>query len=178
MRKIEDFENVKESGSSLPKGIYLIVVVDVVDKQEKEYLEIKVDIADGEFKGFAKDAEEKFGDYPNSFIARRSYKPTALGFFKSFTVAVEKSNPGYTWGWNEATLIGKKAVGVFDEEEYEKDGELRVSVKLREIRSIPSWKDGKVKLPGIKKLQSEKQTPPTMKNDYIIPEITDKDLPF
>jgi hypothetical protein len=173
MRKIEGYEQASETGLSFAKGIYQVVIVDVVDKQDKEYLEIKIDIVAGEFKGYAKDSEDKFGTWPNAFISRRSYKEKALGFFKSFVTAVEKSNPGYIWNWDESTLIGKQIVGVFDEEEYEKDGELRVAVKLQEIRSIPSWKDGKVKLPGLKKLKT-----PSQVQTFTPPEITDKDLPF
>ena len=47
----------------------------------------------------------------------RSYKTNALPFFKGFITAVEKTNPGYTWDWDEKKLIGKNVIAVFGEED-------------------------------------------------------------
>ena len=41
------------------------------------------------------------------------------------------------------------------EEEYEKDGEVKVTVKIREPRSIEAWQKGEIKTPELKKLKKK-----------------------
>lgn len=43
-------------------------------------------------------------------------------YFKGFITAVEESNPGYKWNWDEKTLKGKKIGIVFRMEEYSYNG--------------------------------------------------------
>ncbi len=72
-----------------------------------------------------------------------------VALFKGFTTAVENSNPGYKWNFDEKTLIGKKLCGVFGLEEYTKqDGTIGTVVKLTQFRSLDKLKD--VKIPKVK----------------------------
>lgn len=161
MKEIKGFEDVNvESG--LGKGIYTVKVVTVKDIEEKEYLEIKFDVCEGQDAGiFRKLCNNDIFQWSFQGIYRASYKPTAVKFFKQFITAVEKSNTGYVWDWNEQGLIGKVFVAVFDEEEYQKkdSDEIGVSVKLREVRSTEALREGKIKLPGLKKLKVKEKEP-------------------
>lgn len=71
--------------------------------------------------------------------------------FKTFTTSIEKSNPGYTWNWQEDTLVGKKFGGVFGYEEFTipTTGETVPLTRIRFIRSTEKIEEApipKVKL--------------------------------
>lgn len=154
MRKIEDFDKIDENGDyqSIPAGVYKAKITQVIDFPEREYLEIYYDIVDGEYKDYFAGVLKRTGkDYSRTF---RSYKEKALGFFKAFITAIEKTNNGYYWNWDEKSLVGKYVVAVLGEEEYD-DGEsptIRKTVKLQEFRSSEAYREGKIKVPAIKKL--------------------------
>lgn len=186
MKPIEGYEQINEAGEfkPLPKGIYTLVIKEVTDFPEKSYLKIRMDIAKGEFKDYFSNIEL------NEF---RSYKESALSFFKGFMTAVEKTNQNYKWDWNEKGLVGKFVVGVFDEEEYiNNDGELKVRVALQDVRSGEAYREGRIKLPGLKKMTEEQkkqrledlglngskvsQSGEAVGNN--LPEIDDDGLPF
>ena len=71
--------------------------------------------------------------------------------FKGFITAVENSNPGYKWDWDEKSLVGKKLCGVFGLEEFERqDGTVGTTVKLTQFRSLDKLPE--VKIPKVKLL--------------------------
>lgn len=93
--------------------------------------------------------------WPSSACKYISLKEDAncVALFKGFTTAVENSNPGYKWNFDEKTLIGKKLCGVFGLEEFEKqDGTIETTVKLTQFRSLDKLKD--VKIPKVKLLNN------------------------
>ena len=154
MKKIKDFEKVEEAKDfkQIEPGPKLVKIVEVNDIEEKEYLEIKVDIASGELKGDFNRRKEQFGDWPQQGILRRSYKPQALPFFKRFVVAVEKSNDGFKFDFDEQKLVGKLFIANFGIEEYDNGEEIKESIKIQEARSIQSYKEGKIQIPKPKTL--------------------------
>ena len=154
MKPIEGWELINEAGEfkRLPAGIYGIVITKIVNVPEKEYLEIYVDIARGEYKDYFKQAVQ--AGLKDTSKTIRSYKDSALAFFKAFITAVQKSNKGYVWDWDEQKLVGKKAIGIFGEEEYLKDGQVKISTKLVEIRSIEAFEQCLLSIPPLKKLTS------------------------
>lgn len=192
MRKIDNFEKMKEEGSEevsferLPVGPQIVKIVGIIDEVDKEYLKIEFDIAEGEFKGFFKEQFENFkkddgkDKWPNQGSVIRSYKNTAYQFFTAFIIAIEKSNPKFKWNWDETKLINKKFVANFAEEEYLGEGnELKVSMKCREIRSISALKDGKIKELALKKLSTKTKSSakPTNRHTPTI-NVAEDDLPF
>lgn len=80
----KDLTNVQAAGeyTKLQPGGYICQITKVEDFSEKEYLKIEYDIADGEFKKYFKELSEKFNFWGGNFI--RSYKDSALPFFKAF----------------------------------------------------------------------------------------------
>lgn len=180
MRPIEGYEQITEAGEFKPlvKGIYPLIIKDAVEVADKEYLTFSLDIVKGEFKDY-------FKNIGLNYI--RSYKENALPFFKAFMTAVEKSNSGYIWNWEEKTLINKYVMGVFGEEEYvANDGTIKVKVVLVECRSVEAFKEGKIKIPELKKLTQEQinERLSQLKSDFPMnaepaPQLlSDDDLPF
>lgn len=182
MKPIEGWDNIQENGEfrKLPAGIYGVRLTNVIDNAEGKYFEITCDIVKGEYANYFKaQVDAGLKDGSKTF---RSYKDTALTFFKGFITAVEKSNPGYHWNWDEKTLIGKNVIAVFGDEEYVKDGEVRIGTKLVEFRSIDAWKEGKITVPPLKKLPPEEDPRLTPKVDESKNleqlELPDDDFPF
>lgn len=137
---------------------------EVVIKNAYEYtgqtgnvsLKIEIDIA-----GADKQAGFYQKQFDNNISSDRKWPASAckyvslkeeencIALFKGFTTAVENSNPGYKWNFDEKTLIGKKLCGVFGLEEYTKqDGIIGTTVKLTQFRSLDKLKD--VKIPKVK----------------------------
>ena len=184
MKPIQGYDLINEAGEfkRLPAGIYPIVITNIIDRPEGEYLEIYVDIAKGDYKDYFKTAVEN--GLKDTSRSIRSYKTNALPFFKAFITAIEKSNPGYQWDWDESKLIGKKAVGIFAEEEYLKDGQVKLSTKLYEVRSFEAYQAGKLSVPPIKRVYAETVAPAMSEvaeqfdNNAEAPTLLDDDFPF
>lgn len=154
MRKINNWEEIRDFSevSSLPVGPQPCRITEVTDVSEKSYLKVEFDIVSGPFKGFYQAIQERSGNWAG--VLNRSYKDNALGFFKAFITAVEKSNPGYSWDWNEKSLVGKFVIVNYREEEEIYNDEIRTRVRPFEFRSIPAWKEGNIKEP-VKKTLSD-----------------------
>lgn len=168
----DDYEASEVVSSGLQKGIYVMKVVKVIDVSEKQYLEVWLDVAKGPQANFFTKAYEANNKWPNQAIHRASYKDSAAKFFKAFITAIEKSNINYRWDWDEQKLVNKLCVAAFGEEEYEKDGEIKVSVKIREIRSTEALAKNEIKMPEYKAL--DKKVSPVEVNTNI----SEENLPF
>lgn len=154
MRKINNWEKVKASDDfeRLPAGGYVCTIIHVDDEPSKEYLHIEYDIAEGDHKNHWTETSERFGWWGGDFY--RSYKDSAVGMFKGFMNAVEESNPGFKWEWDETALEGKAIGVVLGEEEYIKnDGSVGTRLKVRSIKAAQDIRDKKFRIPKVKKLE-------------------------
>lgn len=162
--KPKDWDTVEETetgSSGVPKGIYPVKIVAVKDITEKQYLEIKFDIAKGEYEGvFSRMSNGDLDKWSNQGIYRASYKESATVFFKRFITAVQKSNKNYLWDWDEQSLKNKFFVAVMGEEEYMWEGELRLAVRIQSCRSLEALQKGEIKEPQLKKLKETKPAAP------------------
>lgn len=184
MKKIENFSEIKASGEfdSLKPGGYIGVLYKAEDESDKEYLKVFFDIAEGEFAGYYKNLYNQFNFWGGTFF--RSYKEKALSMFKGFIKAVEESNPGYVWNWDESTLKGKKVGLILQEEEFVPTGgahagELRTHLIVQKVVNVETIKSGNFKVPELKKL--DKYTGPTQQTQNTQPQpanISDDSLPF
>jgi len=121
----------------LPPGAYTCVIKNAIDTKTKagdSKLELWLDIADGEYKDFIEKqynfANERFGNAYWRGTYNQLTSGKSLRFFKGLIEDIEASNPGYTFNFDEKTLVGKKIGGVFRREEYEnKNGENKFSTK-------------------------------------------------
>lgn len=141
------WENTQASNGEfkrLPAGAYICGIKKVEDVADREYLKLEYDIADGEFKNWWLDTQERAGFWGGSFI--RSYKEKALGMFKGFVDAVEKTNEGYKWDWDEQTLKGKFVGLILDYEEYVNNkGECKERIYIKSVVNGRDVRAGKYK---------------------------------
>lgn len=175
MKAINNFDKIQESGSfeKLPVGGYIIKILAVDDVPEKEYLKIFFDINDGEKKGFFQKAfkedtrAEKKWPKAGSFI--RSYKEKALPMFKGFTNAIENSNKGYKWNFDEKSLVNKVVGVVIGEEQYlNQKGQVRTRTYVSSVRSVDTIKKGDFTVPELKKLDATKVSSNAAKQDDFV----------
>jgi hypothetical protein len=130
-----------------------------------EAIKVRLDIVEGEYMGFykkryesdrAKTPDAKWGGVFLVFLPRGddsekdAYTKQA---FKRFMTAVERSNDGYKWDWDENSLVGKYFGGVFGREQYLVDGTPKFSTKCRFVHSVDAIRSGKFKVPADKLLQ-------------------------
>lgn len=182
MQPIKNFDKIPAAGDfeRLPEGGYVLKITAAEDAEDehgnlKEYLRITYDIAEGPEAGRFKD-ETPDNDFRHQFI--RSYKQKALGMFKAFTNALEDSNPGYKWDWNEATLKGKLLGVVFGYEEYEaNDGSIKERLRVAAVKSADAIRKGDFKVPDLKKLPTSKAASTASPVPGFSP-MSDADLPF
>ena len=168
MKPIANYENVKASGDykKLPEGIYKLIIkgVKYQDNSAKNYsdqLLIQYDIVEGDYKNFYTE------QYNNNTAEDKKYKgiyrlyvPTEDGSekdnwskakFKAVTNAVEDSNPGYAWDWDEQKLVGKVIGGVFNLKEYEYNGREGFFTNLFKVISVNEMATAKVPEPTLLK---------------------------
>lgn len=174
----------------LPAGGYVCVVKKVfptLTNNDKEAVMIFFDIAQGEYANYYSkiyDADTR-KDKKWSGSKTQCTEDKALSFFKGFVTSIENSNPGFKFDWNsennEKTLENKLFGGVFQREQYLKDGKPRFSTKLIEYRSVESIKKG-IEPPPDKLLEPNKSNSNTYIPDTYKPnfqDVTDdSDLPF
>lgn len=151
----------------------------------KEMLVVAFDIAEGSpADGFYKRSFDRIkaknpdARWPGLY---RSVTETNEGktnpMFKGFIKAVEESNPGYAWNWNENSLNGKLVGFNFGEEEYEHQasGEIRVSVRPQFPASVARVKEG-LNPPEIKKLTRSGASAKPAAGGFS--SVDDDELPF
>lgn len=182
MRKYEGYEQAEAftgEFETLEPGGYVCKILKV-QAEEKDYgtlLRIAFDIAEGEHEGYYKRRfESKKQSNPDAKWPGMYYqaaKQDDLRYFKGFITSIEASNPGFKWNWDEKKLVGKLFGGIFGEEEYEKqNGEIGTIVKCRFVRSADSIREGKFKIPEIKRLQNSSPTTNYTTQDF------EYELPF
>ena len=117
-------------------------------------VQVDIDITDKQANFFQKQFDNDTRSdkkWSNGATKYYSLKEENLGMLKAFTTAVENSNTGFKFDMDETKLKGKKIVGVFGWEEYEKqDGTVGVATKLTQIRSLDKLNE--IKIPKVKKL--------------------------
>lgn len=117
------------------------VRVETTANSNKEVMVIQFDIANGECANYyTEDFQRRFLSNPDAKyqgVHRQLTEGNSQKFFKGMLTAIEKSNQGYVWNWDEKTLKGKFFGGVFGEEEYVNNkGEKKMSTKCFYIRSV------------------------------------------
>ncbi len=165
MRKINNWENIQESTTfkRLKPSGYICKILKVEDHPDKEYLKIYFDVNGGEDKGYFKSQFEKDTrkerKWPNAGIFIRSYKDSATSMFKGFTNAVEKSNKGYQWNFDEKTLVNKVVGLIIADEQYQNQkGQVRVRNYVAAVRSVETIEKGEYEIPALKELTTTKTT--------------------
>lgn len=190
IQRFGDYETTQAYGDfqKLPKGGYELKIYNV--KQESgnygAYLVISFDIEAGDYYHYyAKDyknqqSEEKKwrGKYllnvPNDDGSDKDNWTKRR--FKTFTTALEDSNPGYHFDWDEQKFKNKVIGGLFNEREFEaSNGEVKRATNLAAVCSIEKIRSGDYTIPEDKLL---KKATASTSGFMDIPEGAGEELPF
>ena len=164
----------------LPAGPYVAVITEATDNEDKQYVEIVYDIAEGEHKGYYSDDWGKSHPYAHHIFM--SYKDTALGMLKGRLEAIQASNPGFdafaAWDAGRLDMFRGRLVGInLQEEEYERnDGDTGVRLNVVQVVDAQRVRDGLVKTRERKTLDAKKAHVPTTQAEKAA--FNDVDIPF
>lgn len=153
---------------SLPAGPYVARIIDATDNPSREYVEVVWDIAEGEHTAHYDDAWGQAHPYAHHFFM--SYKERALGMLKGRLEAIAASNPGFdpfaAWDAGRLDMFKGRLVGInLQEEEYERDGEVKVRMNVCQIVNAQRVRDGEIKARARKTLDGK----PTQKSTKPAP---------
>ena len=188
IRKFNDYETTqtyKEYGQ-LPKGGYTIKILkaEVCENSIGQYIKLNCDIAEGEYLGFYSN------EYKNQQSENKKWHCNYLlnvpnddgterdGWtkrkFKTIIEAIEDSNSGYHFDWDEQKFKGKIVGGLFNELEYkDNNGNIRRVTNLAKICNVEKIRKNKFTLPNDVLLNKQE------KNDFDkFMHIPDSELPF
>lgn len=175
----------------LPIGGYVLEIKNVEEKVTDwgKRLVIQFDIAEGEQKDFymknwkAQTSEDKKwkGNYSLNVPAGDGSQDDEwkVRRFKTVMMAIEESNPGYHWDWNENGLKGKKIGGIFNDKEYEFNGRTGLFTNCHSLVDVEKIRSGNFTVPEPTLLKRTTGNPMTIDAGFVnIPDGIDEDLPF
>ena len=159
MRAYNGFKAEKASGARaiLPAGAYVCKVLSAKEETTDwgNRLVLAIDVDEGEYAGFfrrdydSNDHEDKKwrGTYRLSIPAddgseQDAWKKRA---FNNFIYAVQESNPGYGWNWDEKALKGKKLGVLYRDKEWEMNGNTGWTTEAAGSASVEDVRAGNVK---------------------------------
>lgn len=189
MKQFSGFE-AKKTGSSreiLPAGAYVCEIKSVKEESFDwgNKLAMMIEIIEGEYKDFWR------RDYDNNNNDDRKWRgvfridiPKDDGTeqdswtkrkFGNFIWAVQESNPGYVWAWDEKTLKGKKIGVVYRNKEWAMGDLTGWTTEAGGAASIEDVRNGKVKPLKDKPLKNR----PAPAVEVVADTVDDEsDLPF
>lgn len=197
MRPFNNYDTTQtiSARAQLPVGAYICQIFKAEEKVytspkgEWHKLEVSFDISEGEHKDFyANDYRAQSGEDKKWKGVLRMNIPTDDGSeadgwtkrsFKTNILAIEESNNGYHWDWNEAQLKGKTVGIVFRSEEWEYNG--KRGWRTAPFKMVPAAdvKSGNIKMPDPKPLNGKAASHASTAadlSDFV--EVASADLPF
>lgn len=192
MKQFNNYEDAKKraqySGSKLPVGVYVCKIIGV--KSEEDRIRVQFDVFEGEYKEFfqkqykeAKDEDKKYKGMATIWIPKDDGSDQDFRTktnFARWTTALEESNSGYVWDWDE-TKWKDKLIGIcYGEVGKNINGK---SVRFNECRwpaSVEDVRSGKAKAPEFFAYKGYTNTPATTTNtDFMnIPDGIQEEIPF
>lgn len=183
---------IKKSVSTsepLPAGGYVAKILNakVEEYSWGEVLVISFDIAEGEYKDFfSKQYKENTREdkkWKGNFrltVPQESnqYFDSQKRTFGNAIWAIEESNPGYHWDWNEAALKGKMVGVLFRDREWEIEGRTGMTTEAWNFLSVDDARTKNFKIPKPKMLNNAASQAATASNFAAIDNDDMSDLPF
>jgi len=197
MKQIKDFKNVQgySEYKALPKGAYVLKIMQAVpgNNDFNSWIEVSFDIAEGEYKDFyMQDWKNQTGEDKKWRGTYRLYETKDDGSeqdmwrartLKTFTTALEESNAGYHWDWDESKWKGLFVGGLFRNEQYQKnDGTIGNTVRMSRATTVECVRTGDYRLPNDRLVEASASTASTTVpgiNDFVrVADEIDEELPF
>lgn len=185
----------RKSFEQLPKGAYVIKILNAVEEENKSkngsHLTISFDIAEGEYEDFYSRQHMNNSNedkrWPNDAIYRLTVPTDGCKEFiwtnyNSFFADLEDSNNGYLFGGDPRELKNKIIGGKFYIEQTEYNGKIYDHTRLKWTCVADDVRNGKAgSLPAdkLKEPTIPGPTPSVGSSDWLeIPKDIDMDLPF
>lgn len=162
LKKPMGYDNAQAAQSGefkrIEPGNYAAVICKVAEGATysgAEYIEFWIDIIDGEFaRYYEKDYKNQQGEKKWRGTLRFFTSEKALPMLKAGITAIEESNPGFTFDWDETKVKGKKVGVSIRREQYEAaDGELKFTTRPFMFRDIKKVITGELEVPKDKLLK-------------------------
>ena len=184
MQKPQGYETAEvreyQGFNSPAPGAYILGIVSAEATQSKsgnDMLVLSLDIADGEFKGHYRRKQEQFGGSKLLKHRRVTSTETSLPYFKGDIKAIEESNNGFKFDFDESKLRGKFVGGMLGEKEFEgRDGEIATTLEVSFLCSVEKVRRGDLAIPKIKRLDGSKTAANYSGHEPV--QMTEEDLPF
>jgi len=195
MKAFDGFDKAKEAarnagGKKLPKGAYAAKILGVKLEEEKNLLTVQFDLTEGEYKDwFQKQFDENTSENKKYKGQVKIWLPKDDGSekdqwtknsFAKWTNALEDSNDGYHWDWDEKKWKGKKIGLVFGETGNVIDGKEVVYTEVHFPIALKDVKDYKVESIKMKTKNNYGQAKTSSgSTDFMnVPEGLESELPF
>ncbi len=191
---MDEYNEAKAIGENdrLTPGAYIARIIAVrtngIDKfghfvdyvNEKQYVKLVFDIAEGEFAGKFSDDFWYGEDKDYAHCTYLSWKN--LGALKGNMEAIAASNPGFdpmaafnADAWH--MFVGRYMGLVIGDEEYESDdGEIKTRLRLPNVKSVQDIREGNYRIPATKKIEGSKSG--ATAQSYQESSVSDEDIPF
>ena len=177
MRRPNNWDNVRAAGEreKLPAGGYEAQIINAKvasytgQNGAYERLEIAVDIISSDYKDYFKE------DYDNNPREDRKWKGVARFYvptddgsdsdeytksvLRSVTDALEASNKGYTWNWDEKSLKGLKVGILVRDKEYEIEDKHGFAPEIFRFIGIDRIQSGRFTVPKPKLIKRDETVP-------------------
>lgn len=196
IRKPNDWENVQvfTERKKLPVGAYVCKIKQASVKPSDwgEQLNILYDIEDGEYAGFyAEDFKNQPPENKKWKGVLRFWLPKEDGSekddftkrkLKGFITAVENSNRGFTFDWDERSFTGKMIGVIYRNEEWEYNGKTGWSARPFRATTADNVADGNFTIPEEKPLEKKSSSnfgfAAPLSYQYASSDEGDEQLPF
>lgn len=194
IQRWNDYDKVKgySDFEQLPKGGYVVKILGVSIGQTgdfRQYLKLSCDIVEGEYANYFTNQYKNNQNEDKKWICNLLQNlPVDDGSerdgwtkkaFRTMIDALEDSNPGFHWDWNETKLKGLTVGGLFNEREYEgHDGSIKRATNLARFCSVDKIRSGNYTLPK-DKLLPNRPSASVGEGFMSIPDnVEDEGLPF
>lgn len=177
----------------LPRGAYVcrITGAKIEENDYGQRVKIAFDIAEGEYAGYYQSKydrntnEDKKWPGVYSLSVPKDDGSEQDGWtkrrFKTFTNALEDSNNGYHFDWDETKFKGKLIGLVFNYREYEFNGQRGWTPNAAKAVSIADVREGKCKIPEDRPLRNAAPTAAqqnAIEGFMQVPSGTEEEIPF
>ena len=195
IKQFKDFSTTKAYTESaiLPRGGYVCKIIGAKVMPENQYgqsIKIAFDIVEGEYAGYYQDKfdantnEDK--KWPGVYMLNVPLDDGSEkdGWtkrkFRTFTDALEESNAGYHFDWDESKFKDKLIGIIFNHREWENSQGNAVMVpNAKNVTSVQKIREGKYKIPDDKLLPGHRSGPAVDDSFVEIPDdVTSDSVPF